>query len=76
MRFATHPPDSPEVVRSVTPGYFFDCPDLTTLDAHIAELREHLGPRSGLTDRRKRATRADIDRLLERRMWLQMCPAA
>jgi hypothetical protein len=73
MHFHTHPPRTPDVVLSVLPGYWFDCPNLATLDAHLQKLLNHLGPRSNLTDSRKQAIRADIDRLLERRMWLQMC---
>jgi hypothetical protein len=70
MLYATDVPDPADTVSSVLPGYRFHCPDIASVDRHIAERREHLGPRSNLMPRFKEAARQDIDRLLERRLYL------
>jgi hypothetical protein len=70
MLYATDDPDPADTVSSVLPGYRFHCPDIATVDAHIAERREHTGPRSNLTPKFKEAAWQDIDRLLERRLYL------
>lgn len=72
MWYQTVNPDPVEAVSSVVPGYHFHCPDVETVDQHIAELRRHLEPDSGLTPERKQASRRDIDQLLERRLYLMM----
>jgi hypothetical protein len=72
MWYQTVDPDPLEAVSSVLPGYHFHCPDVATVDQHIAELRGHLQPSSNLTARRKEAARHDIDRLLERRLYLMI----
>ena len=54
------------------PGYHFHCPDLTKVDQYIGQLWEQTGPRSNLTPKRKEAARQDIDRLLERRLYLML----
>jgi hypothetical protein len=72
MWFQTVPPDPVNVVRSVLPGYWYRCPDVAAVDRHLAELCAHLGPLSGLTESRRAATRADIDRLLDERAFLKM----
>lgn len=79
MNFRTITEDTPELVSSVIKGYFYPCPDLKTLDQHlIMLLTEFVGPRSNCTPERKAKARADIDKLLERRAWLQIAesPAA
>lgn len=77
MGFRTGAPDNVQMVASVVDGYYFECPDLATLDGHLADLqRNYLGPDSNTTDERKAKARADIDRLLERRLFLQMTEAA
>src|SRR5690242_18714237 len=70
MVYGSDEPDFVDTVGSVLPGYRFHCPDVTSVDQHIAERREHLGPRSNLTPRYREAARQDIDRLLERRLYL------
>jgi hypothetical protein len=70
MLYGTDEPDPVDTVISVLPGYRFPCPNLASVDRHIAERREHMGPRSNLTPKFKEAARLDIDRLLERRLWL------
>ena len=70
MLYGTDAPDPAHTVSSVLPGYRFPCPDLDSVDRHIAERHEHMGPRSNLTPRFKEAARQDIDRLLERRLYL------
>jgi hypothetical protein len=72
MWFQSVDPDPVATVSSVLPGYHYLCPDIATIDRHIAELREHLGPHSNLTPERQRASRKDIDRLLDRRLYLAM----
>jgi hypothetical protein len=70
MLYGSDAPDPADTVPSVLPGYRFPCPDIASVDRHIAERREHLGPRSNLTPALKEAARRDIDRLLERRLYL------
>lgn len=72
MRYGTAIPDSADIVTSVTPGYYFECPDIASLDGNIAELLQHVGPRSNLMPARQWAARRDIDRLLDRRLYLEM----
>lgn len=49
-------------------GAIYPCPDLDTLDAHIANLHERA---TGTTFPERAAEfRADIDMLLDRRLWL------
>ena len=72
MWYQTADPDPHTTVDSVTAGYRFHCPDIPSIDRHIVELLGHLGPRSNLTPKRKLCARHDIDRLLDRRLWLEM----
>jgi hypothetical protein len=72
MWYQSADPDPFDTVSSVVPGYRYHCPDITSLDKHIAELRTQVGPNSNLTEVRKEAFRADIDQLLERRLYLAM----
>jgi hypothetical protein len=74
--YQTNAPNPFDVVASVVPGYYYLCPDIESLDAHLAELARALGPRSNLAEKRRRQLRVDIDRLLDRRAYLEMCPAA
>jgi hypothetical protein len=48
----------------------YDCPDLATLDLHIASLRRRIGRLGRVTA--ADTCRADIDRLLDRRAWLTL----
>lgn len=70
MLYASDAPDPIDTVASVLPGYRFPCPDIASVDRHIAERWDHAGPRSGLTPRLKAAARQDVDRLLDRRLYL------
>jgi hypothetical protein len=70
MLYRTVDPDPLDTVSSVLPGYHFHCPNVTSVDHHIAVRREHMGPGSGLTPQYKDAARQDIDRLLDRRLYL------
>jgi hypothetical protein len=70
MLYGTDVPDPADTVSSVLPGYRFHCPDIASVDQHLAERREHMGPHSNLTPKFKEAARRDIDRLLERRLYL------
>jgi hypothetical protein len=72
MRFQTTEPDPATSVSSVVAGYFFNCPDIASVDRHLAELRMHLQEGSNVTEMRKRDWRRDIDRLLDRRLYLRM----
>jgi hypothetical protein len=72
MWYQSVDPDPLEAVSSVLPGYHFHCPDVASLDQHILELRGHIGPDSNLVPKRKEAARQDIDRLLERRLYLML----
>jgi hypothetical protein len=72
MWYRTVDPDPLEAVSSVLPGYHFHCPDVTSVDHHIVELRGHMRPGSNLMPGRKEAARQDIDRLLERRLFLML----
>jgi hypothetical protein len=72
MLYGTDDPDPADTVSSVLPGYRFHCPDIASVDLHLAERREHIGPRSNLTPRFREAARQDIDRLLERRLYLMI----
>ena len=70
MLYETVAPDPLDTVSSVRPGYHFHCPNTTSVDRHIAERREHMGPLSNLMPKYKEAARQDIDRLLDRRLYL------
>lgn len=70
MLYGSDAPDPVDTVSSVLPGYRFHCPNVASVDRHIAERREHIGPRSNLMPRFREAARQDIDRLLERRLYL------
>jgi hypothetical protein len=72
MWYTSTNPDPAETVSSVLPGYYFRCPDVTTVDGHIHEMRTLVDPRSNVTEPRRQAARRDIDRLLERRLYLKM----
>jgi hypothetical protein len=76
MLFGSDAPDSVDTVSSVLPGYRFHCPNVASVDRHIAERREHMGPRSNLMPRFREAARQDIDRLLERRLYLMTVQVA
>ena len=77
VSFQSCPVDSPDVVSSVVPGYYYPCPDVKTLDGHITMLATGwLGPGSNLTPARRTLARRDIDALLDRRSWLLHIPTA
>jgi hypothetical protein len=70
MLYSTVAPDPLDSVSSVLPGYHFHCPNTISVDRHIAERWGHTGPLSNLTSKYKEAARQDVDRLLDRRLYL------
>jgi hypothetical protein len=72
MLYQTVAPDPVDTLNSVLPGYYFPCRNVTSVDQHITERREHMGSRSNLTPKFKEAARQDIDRLLDRRLYLML----
>ena len=50
----------------------YDCPDLATLDRHIAGLRRRIAAIGTRSPDAAEVARADIDRLLDRRAWLTL----
>jgi hypothetical protein len=70
MLYKTVAPDPLDTVSSVLPGYYFHCPNTISVDRHIAERWRHMGPLSNLTPKYKEAARQDVDRLLDRRLYL------
>jgi hypothetical protein len=50
----------------------YDCPDVDTVDRHIARLRRRLAKLGAQRPDITQACRADIDRLLDRRTWLTL----
>ena len=64
--------DPTEVVCSVLPLRRYHCPDLPTLDHHINLLRRQVAADSNCTPEWKQHMRHDIDRLLDRRMYLTL----
>lgn len=71
MRIASEV-DPFELVHSVIPDRSYHCPDLPAVDAHLSTLSRDLGPAASTTSQRKRAARQDIDRLLDRRLYLAL----
>jgi hypothetical protein len=49
-----------------------DCPDVDTVDSHIARLRRRLAKLGAQHPDITQVSRADIDRLLDRRAWLTL----
>jgi hypothetical protein len=50
----------------------YDCPDLVTLDRHINHLHRRIADLDDQTSDVAGRWRADIDRLLDRRLWLTL----
>ena len=65
-------PDPAEVVCSVVPRRRYHCPNLVMLDHHIKVLRRQIGPDSNCMPEWKQYMRQDIDRLLDRRLYLTL----
>ena len=55
-----------------TRGDRYDCPDVDTVDRHIARLRRRLAKLGAQRRDITQVCRADIDRLLDRRSWLTL----
>jgi hypothetical protein len=62
--------DPVELVCSVLPLRRYHCPDVPTLDRHIDLLRRQVDADSNCTPEWKQHMRHDIDRLLDRRLYL------
>ena len=73
MSFLQSRSDPIATVSSVLPDQYYSCPNIASVDRHIGELSAQLGsePAQGDPARRK-AIRDDIDRLLDRRVYLEM----
>ena len=50
----------------------YDCPDLAALDRHIARLSRRMTSTRDQTSGSADRCRVDIDRLLDRRLWLTL----
>ena len=73
MSFLRSRSDPLAAVSSVLPDLYYQCPNIASVDRHIAELCAQLGNQPPLADaRRGQALREDIDRLLDRRLYLEM----
>lgn len=60
-------------MASVRTGYYYLCPDVQAVDAHLRVLlRDYLGPRSNMTAASQAQSREDVDLLLSRRWFLEM----
>lgn len=68
--------DPAEVVCSVVPRRRYHCPDLAALDRHIAVLRRQVAADSNCVPTWKHYMRQDIDRLLDRRLYLTQVAGA
>jgi hypothetical protein len=55
-----------------TRGDRYDCPDVTTVDHHIARLRRRLATAGAQSPDIAQLCRTDTDRLLDRRAWLTL----
>lgn len=78
MSFLRPRSDPLAAVSSVLPDHYYPCPNIASVDRHIAELAKQLGPLSPPGHpphddaRHRRAIRDDIDRLLDRRLYLEL----
>jgi hypothetical protein len=68
--------DPVDVVYGALPMRRYHCPDLATLDRHIEVLRRQIGPNSNCTAQWKLKMRQDIDRLLDRRLYMTLVSEA
>ncbi|MFI5611638.1 hypothetical protein [Amycolatopsis sp. NPDC051903] len=64
----------PEDLTTVTgrTGTQYPCPDLAAVDQHIAQLRQQIEDTPSCRRDLARELWADIDLLLDRRMWLEL----
>lgn len=67
-RFFARPPDPLLYVPSAVGGYFYYCPDVVTVDAHLVEIR---GLLVGLGGTARDLAKTDVDALLDRRVFLE-----
>lgn len=68
-----HRSDPIAAVTSVVPDQYYSCPNITSVDRHIGELSAQLATQpTGADTARVKALREDIDRLLDRRLYLEM----
>lgn len=76
VKYKTTVPNSPDIVASARTGYYYECPDVHTIDTYIIRLKtDVLGPGSNVSDMLKAQAHEDIDRLLEHRLYTQMTAA-
>jgi hypothetical protein len=68
-----HRSDPIAAVTSVVADQYYSCPNIASVDRHIGELSAQLAKQSPHADAaRGKALREDIDRLLDRRLYLEM----
>jgi hypothetical protein len=73
MSFLRSRSDPLAAVSSVLPDLYYHCPNIASVDQHIAELCGQLGTQPPHADaQRTQSIREDIDRLLERRLYLEL----
>lgn len=73
MSFLRSRSDPIASVSSVLPDQYYSCPNIASVDRHIGELSAQLGTQPPQGDpARRQALRHDIDRLLDRRLYLEM----
>jgi hypothetical protein len=78
MSFLRSRSDPLAAVTSVLPDHYYPCPNIASVDRHIAELVRQLGTLSPPGEsphgdaRHRQAIRDDIDRLLDRRLYLEL----
>jgi hypothetical protein len=68
---SAHDPDPLTTVDGLN-GSIYACPDIATLDAHLEALCTRLRHAAPQFPSLAEAFRAEIDRLLDRRLWLQL----
>ena len=69
---APDPDPDPLTVVDGLNGSTYPCPDIPTLDAHLAALSDRLRHAAPRFPHLVRSFRKDIDRLLDRRLWLEL----
>jgi hypothetical protein len=73
MSFLRSRSDPLAAVSSVVPDLYYQCPNIASVDQHIAELAAQLTNQPPLAGaERGQAIRDDIDRLLDRRLYLEL----
>lgn len=74
MLYMSKEPDAVGYVYSALDNHYYECPNIEAVDKHLRELLSPtvLGSRSNLAEGRKACLWLDVDRLLMRRLYLQV----